>query len=361
MGGETDMTTRRKIALVVYSLGMGGAEKVVSDLSFQFAKQHDVSLILFDSSRMYYPYAGELIDIRCPSKRGFLPKVLNFLDRANQLRRIFKVKHFDTIIGVMEHASFPSILASRLTIAANHCNPERNFSRFDWLFARWLFPRAKKVVAVSQDGMHIFQRHLALNNLGYLYNPVNLYRIRELAKERPSVTIEGQYMVAAGRLNPEKNFIGLLDAYAQSQARQTFKLLILGEGPERATLEQHIQQLGLAEQVLLPGFMRNPYPYINHAHCLVQSSLHEGFPVILIEALGLGRPVIATDCETGPREIIVQGENGLLVPTNDAAALAEALDRVCLDADVHAHFQQNAALSVEYLDIEKVAEQWLAL
>lgn len=355
------MTVRRKIALVVYSLGMGGAEKVVSDLSFQFAKQHDVTLILFDASHMYYPYAGELIDIQCPSKHGFIFKVFNFLDRASQLRRIFKVKRFDTIISVMEHASFPSILASSQTIAANHCNPERNFTRFDWLFARWLYPRAKKVIAVSKDGMSIFQQHLKLKNIDCLYNPVNLYRIRELAKERPAVVVNGAYIVAAGRLSPEKNFASLLEAYAHSQASQTFKLLILGEGPERLALEQHIKQLGLEERVLMPGFMRNPYPYIANAHCLVLSSLHEGFPVILIEALGLGRPVISTDCETGPREIIRDGENGLLVSTNDQAALSAALDRVCLDEALHDHFQRNAVPSVEYLDIEKVAEQWLAI
>jgi hypothetical protein len=86
---------RKKIALVVYSLGMGGAEKVVSDLSFQFAKQHDVTLILFDSSRICHPYAGELIDINCPSKESFPAKVINFLDRAWQLHRIFRVKRFD--------------------------------------------------------------------------------------------------------------------------------------------------------------------------------------------------------------------------------------------------------------------------
>jgi glycosyltransferase involved in cell wall biosynthesis len=182
-----------------------------------------------------------------------------------------------------------------------------------------------------------------------------------LAKERPAITLDEPYIVAAGRLSPEKNFTSLLDAYAQSQACVSFKLLILGEGPERATLEQYIKNQGLEQRVVLPGFMRNPYPYINNARCLVLSSLHEGFPVILIEALGLGRPVISTDCETGPREIIVQGENGLLVPTNDVAALADALDQVCLDDVLHTHFQDNAIASVAYLDIEKVAEQWLAL
>lgn len=352
---------RRKIALVVYSLGMGGAEKVVSDLSFQFAKQHDVSLILFDNSHMYYPYAGELIAIHCPSRDGLLPRFVNFLMRAQQLRHIFRVRQFDTIISVMEHASFPAILASRKTIAANHCNPERNFSRFDWLFARWLYPKAKKVIAVSREGMRIFQERIGLKNVDCLYNPVNLQRIRELSREHPALPLETPYIVAAGRLSPEKDFTTLISAYAQSQARQKFHLLILGEGDRRASLEQQIQELGLQQQVRLPGFMHNPYPYLAQAHCLVLSSQHEGFPVILIESLGLGRPVIATDCETGPREIIQHGENGLLVPLNTVAALQEAIDRVCLDTVLHDHLQRQAQSSVAYLDIEKVAERWLSL
>lgn len=352
---------RKKIALVVYSLGMGGAEKVVSDLSFQFAKQHDVTLILFDTHYMYYPYAGELVDLQCPSKQGFVPKVLNFLDRAQQLHTVFQRGQFDTIISVMEHASFPAILASHKTIAANHCNPERNFSKFDWLFAKWLYPKAKKVVAVSKAGMLIFQEKLGLTNLGYLYNPVNLQRIRTLADERPALQIEGPYIVAAGRLRPEKNFPSLIQAYANSAVNKTHKLLILGEGPERPALEALVKNLGLEQQIILPGFMKNPYPYIAKSYCLVLSSLHEGFPVILIEALGIGRPIIATDCETGPREIIQQEHNGLLVPVEDTAALTQAIDRLCLDSDLYTRLQQNAMASVEYLDIEKVAEQWLAI
>ncbi|MDD5394563.1 MAG: glycosyltransferase [Thiothrix sp.] len=353
------MTLRKKIALVVYSLGMGGAEKVVSDLSFQFAKQHDVTLILFDTSRMYYPYAGELVDMRSPSKQGFVPRAFNFLERAWQLHGIFRRKQFDTIIGVMEHASFPAILASRKTIAANHCNPARNFSSVDWLFAKWLFPRAKKVVAVSKDGMRIFQERLGLQNLGYLYNPVNLTRIRNLAEEHPAIRLDGQYIVAAGRLCPEKDFANLIDAYAQSQARHSHQLLILGEGKERPALERQVKELGLGQQVRLPGFMPNPYPYIAKAQCLVLSSQHEGFPVILLEALGLGCPIIATDCETGPREIVRHGENGLLVPVADSPALSEAIDRVCLDEAVQACFRQEASPSVAALDIAQVAERWL--
>lgn len=357
----TTSNMRKKIALVVYSLGMGGAEKVVSDLSFQFAKRHDVTLILFDGESMYYPYAGELIDIQCPSKEGFVAKVFNFLDRAQQLRQIFQIRQFDTIISVMEHASFPAILASRKTIAANHCNPERNFSKFDWLFAKWLYPHAKKVVAVSQDGVNIFRKHLGLQNLGCLYNPVNLKRIRDFSQEHPAFEIEGKYLVAAGRLSPEKDFSALINAYASSRLPETFRLVILGEGDERPALETQIKNLGLEQRVHLPGFMRNPYPYIANAHCLVLSSLHEGFPVILIEALGLGVPVISTDCETGPREIIQNERNGLLVPVHDEEALSDALECMCLDNALYQSCLQQAIPSVAALDIEKVAEQWLDL
>lgn len=352
---------RKKIALVVYSLGMGGAEKVVSDLSFQFAKRHDVTLILFDGSSRYYPYAGELIDIRCPSQEGWVARFFNFMKRTGELRDIFRVRQFDTIISVMEHANFPAILASRNTIAANHCNPKRNFSRFDWLFARWLYPKARKVVAVSHDGVEIFRERLGLQNLDCLYNPVNLHNIRELAGEHPAFQVEGHYIVAAGRLSPEKDFLSLIEAYAAAGVRDAYQLLILGEGDERQRLEQRIRELGLQQQVHLPGFKRNPYPYIAGAHCLVLSSLHEGFPVILIEALGLGKPVISTDCETGPREIIREGENGLLVAMNDRAALTQAMDRLCLDGGLYQHCQQNALSSVENLDISRVAERWLAL
>lgn len=355
------MNSRKKIALIVYSLDMGGAEKVASDLSFQFAKQHDVSMILFDTAHMYYPYAGELINLDSPSVEGSLSRFLNFLHRASQLRQVFKIKQFDTIIGIMEHASFPAILASRKTIAANHCNPERNFSHSAWLFAKWLYPKAHKVVAVSKDGMDIFQRRLGLKNLCCLYNPVNLKRVRTLANEEPAVRVTTPYIVAAGRLRPEKNFAGLIAAYAQSNAREHYKLLILGEGDERPHLEQRIAQLGLESQVLLPGFMANPYPYIVNAHFQVLSSLHEGFPVILVEALSLGRPVIATDCETGPREIIEHEKNGLLVAPNNVEALTQAIDRMCGDPALHTCCSENARGSVEHLDIEKVAEQWLAL
>ncbi len=352
---------RKRIALVIYSLGMGGAEKVVSDLSFQFAKQHDVTLILFDSRYMHYPYAGELVDIDCPSKSGFIAKVLNFLDRARHLYNIFHTKQFDIIISVMEHASFPAILASRKTIAANHCNPKRNFSKFDWLFARWLYPRAKKVIAVSKAGMAIFQEQIGLQNLGCLYNPVNLKRIRALAEEHPAIHMDSAYIVAAGRLRPEKNFASLIRAYAKAKALQYFHLLILGEGPERPILESLIKELGLEQQVRLPGFMPNPHPYIVSARCLVLPSLHEGFPVILLEALGLGTPVIATDCETGPREIIQHEHNGLLVPVDNTLALSAAIDRLCLDETFYQQLKSHAADSVADLDIEKVAEQWLAI
>lgn len=352
---------RRKIVLVVYSLGMGGAEKVVSDLSFEFAKRHDVTLVLFDGQRRYYPYAGELLDFACPSRDAWWEKLWTFGLRTWRLYRLFQQRRFDTIISVMEHANFPSILASRQTLAANHCNPERNFSRLDWWFASWLYPKARRLVTVSQQGKQIFEQRLGLTNVTCLYNPLDLRRIHALAKEPPVMAMDGAYMVAAGRLSPEKDFSSLLGAYAASQARQQFKLVLLGEGEERPALEAKVRALGLEGRVWLPGFVSNPYPYFAQARCLVLSSLHEAFPLVLLEALALGCPVVATDCPTGPAEIVKPKQNGLLVPLGDVAALAQGMDALCLDDALHRQCQAHAPASVAHLDISKVAEQWLAL
>jgi N-acetylgalactosamine-N,N'-diacetylbacillosaminyl-diphospho-undecaprenol 4-alpha-N-acetylgalactosaminyltransferase len=109
------------------------------------------------------------------------------------------------------------------------------------------------------------------------------------------------------------------------------------------------------------GFIANPYPYLVNAKCLVLSSLHEGFPVILAEALACGCPVIATRCETGPEEIIDHEKNGLLIPVNDTYALAEAMNKLLNDPVLYGAIKQNTRSSVQHLDIEEVAKRWLEL
>ena len=344
----------------MYSLNIGGAEKVLADLSIEYAKEHDVTLVLFDSSLMFYPYAGKLVDLNLPVKNGTINKFINMLHRAWRLRRFFHAQQFDRIISFMENANFPAIMANKNVIASNHCNPN-HMPPVEWLLAKWLYPRAKKIVAVSKAGAEIFKERLHIDNITYLHNPISLKRIAELSAQSIENKPEKDYLIAVGRLSPEKNFSSLIAAFAGSGLSDQYQLLILGEGDERTSLTEQIDKAGLQKSIRLMGFVGNPYPYLSQAKCLVLSSLHEGFPVILAEALACGCPVIATRCETGPEEIITHEKNGLLVPVNDTPALSEAIQRLLNDKALYQRIKENTKPSARHLDIGEVAKRWLEL
>jgi glycosyltransferase involved in cell wall biosynthesis len=197
---------------------------------------------------------------------------------------------------------------------------------------RHLYPWTNGVVVVSQgvrDDMvqvtGVPRRHITV-----IYNPsVVGAEIQEKANEpldhpwfepgQPPV------LVAVGRLQQQKDYPMLLQAFAQVRRSQPARLLILGEGRERPMLEALIKELNLEDDVGLPGFVMNPYAYIARASLFVLSSRWEGLPTVLIEALCCGTPAVSTDCPSGPREILRKGKYGTLTPVGDAAAFAQAI------------------------------------
>jgi glycosyltransferase involved in cell wall biosynthesis len=134
-------------------------------------------------------------------------------------------------------------------------------------------------------------------------------------------------VVAAGRLEGQKNFPLLLEAFARLRRERPARLLILGEGRKRAPLEEQARALGIEDDLALPGFIDNPYAAFSRAALFVLSSDHEGLPAVLIQALACGCPVVSTDCPHGPAEILDHGRYGELVPVRDAPALAAAMAR----------------------------------
>jgi glycosyltransferase involved in cell wall biosynthesis len=142
-----------------------------------------------------------------------------------------------------------------------------------------------------------------------------------------SPSVKPPYIVAAGRLDPQKGFDVLLDAFARAHDRVAgHRLVIIGEGPARGELEAQVARLGLADRVVLTGFLSNPQPTLRGAALFVLSSRYEGMGgLVLLEAMVHGLPIIATDCVTGPRDLLEDGRGGLLVPVEDVEALADAM------------------------------------
>lgn len=192
---------------------------------------------------------------------------------------------------------------------------------------------ADEIVAVSRGVATDWADYFGIPNerIRVIYNPVDVERIQELAAQATADTMQLENTVplilAVGRLSPEKDFATLLWAFAILRERRPARLLILGEGEERATLTQLAADLGITEWVSLPGFVPNPHPYMARASVLALSSRYEGFSNVILEALALGIPIVATDCPYGPSEILEGGRYGALVPVGNPEAMAEALLR----------------------------------
>lgn len=196
---------------------------------------------------------------------------------------------------------------------------------------QWSYPRADGIVAVS-DGVARAVAGIAgmpRSRVSVIHNPVPIPSSGD--KQLPCTAApgwashDGPRLIAVGSLKPAKDFAVLLSAFARMREASNARLLILGDGPLRGELEALKSRLALKDAVDMPGFVTNPYPYFATADVFVLSSAWEGFGNVIVEALACGTPVVATDCRSGPREILEDGRYGRLVPVGDPAALAGAI------------------------------------
>ena len=197
--------------------------------------------------------------------------------------------------------------------------------------ARRAYRRADAVIAVSQGVGEDLARVLALPHppIVTIPNPLPIAEIEEKARAplaHPWLESRAPpILLAVGKLKLQKDYPTLIRAFARVRARRPARLLILGEGEERPKLERLVRELGLAQDVALPGFAENPWAWMARASVFALSSAWEGFSNVVAEALACGCPVVSTDCPSGPSEMLDDGAFGTLVPVGDDRALAEAL------------------------------------
>lgn len=338
-GAPIDRMTARadRILLVLPSLERGGGERVLLQLARSFVaagrEVHIGALVGGGPLRSVLPDAvtlHELIDA------GDAPKGLTLAWKAlPRLASLIRSVEPDAVLSTMTGTNLLTVLAclgarirTRLVLreASSLVNTKSALKR---QAMRWLYRRADGLVAVSA-GVAQELRGLGFSDarIHVIRNPVDVERLRQLASVGMPSAMQGKvpYVVSLGRLTEAKDFPTLLRAYAASALRESHRLIIVGEGEQRANLESLMRDLGLMDRVLLTGAMDNPHGVMAGAAMHVLSSRWEGYPNVLLEALALGVPVVATDCPHGPREILDGGRYGQLVPVGDAVALASAMD-----------------------------------
>jgi glycosyltransferase involved in cell wall biosynthesis len=362
------ITLKERLAILLPGLYDGGAERTLLNLAEGIAARgFAVDLVL---SRAEGPYMAEIpdsvrvVDLKAPRVLMCLPALVHYLRSERPVALLSTL-----------YANIPAVWARCIAgtpqrVVLNEQNTLTSVSGGEndvrWKLypelAKWFYPWADAVTAVSKgvaDDLALATK-LSPSHIHVIYNPI----VTPALQEKSSCPLEHPWfkpseppvVLGVGRLTGQKAFSVLIEAFARVRKSQPARLVILGEGEDRPMLEALRRQLGLEQDVDLPGFVANPYAYMAHAALFVLSSRWEGLPTVLVEAISLRMPVIATDCPSGPREILRDGQYGQLVPVDDPTALALAIQKSLTN---HSKCPQEESWKPYALD--SVTDQYLSL
>jgi glycosyltransferase involved in cell wall biosynthesis len=225
---------------------------------------------------------------------------------------------------------------------------------------RTAYRRADRVVAISDGVGDALSRRFGIDptHVSTIYNGVDVATV-QLRAEEETANLPGQpFIVAAGRLVRQKGFDLLIRAFAANVAERRISLVIVGEGPERGALEALARTVGADSRVHFPGFVENPWSYFARSAAFVCSSRWEGFGNVIVEAMACGAPVVTTDCDFGPREIVQPGQSGLLVPVENVDRLARAIASVVGDRELATRLGEGGRRRARDFDVTRMTHAY---
>jgi glycosyltransferase involved in cell wall biosynthesis len=317
----------------------GGGERAMLNLASGLADHgYSVDLVLATAEGPYMDRVHpevRVVDLRCSRVVAALPGLVSYMRRERPSAIVASQTHA-AIVAVWARAvagvAVPLILNEQTTLSPSAAGHVARRLRDQLLptLARHFYPRSDAITAVSQGVKDDLVRVVGVPEplVRVIFNPVvtpELLRDAKAPCDHPWLQPGAPPVIlAAGRLTVQKDFPMLLRAFSRVRARLAARLIIIGEGEDRPQLEGLAASLGVADDVELPGFVRNPFAYMARASLFALSSQWEGLPTVLIEAMACGAPIVATDCPSGPYEILAGGRFGRLAPVGDDAAFAQA-------------------------------------
>lgn len=364
----------RPITFFLPTLRGGGAERVTLNLVQGMIEQGlAVDVVLMAAKGAFLdqvPSSARLINLGASRLIQTLGPLTGYLRRESPR----------VLISSMSHANLVALWAAKLAgrgtpvVVTVHNTLSESTKHRGWLtgqlwayLLRTFYPWAARVVAVSRGAADDLVRTTGVSDdrVEVVYNPVITPQMLALARQTPDHPWFGPgqlpVIIGVGRLTRQKDFATLIRAFAALRRNRAARLIILGDGPDRMALEALVTELGVGSDVSLLGFRDNALAYMAHSAVFVLSSAWEGLPTVLIEALAAGTRVVATDCPSGPREILQEGRLGALVPVGDVIGLADAIQAAlgrpqgAVPADALFPFTREAAIGQYLRIIEQAA------
>lgn len=354
-----------KIALVGFRLAKGGAEKALANLSIYFDKVgidvHHI-IVLDDVS---YTYSGKLLNLG--KLKNSSNGVLNKLKRLIFLKNYLKENQFDYIIDFRPRTKyFQEFFIAKWLYPSKVIFSVRSYL-IDYYMPNWTFltqlmyGKCFKIVTVTNLSKELIQEKHQLKNVVTIYNPFVFEDI--IAKSEEEVVLDFEYIIAVGQMEtPVKQFDKLIEAYSNSiLSKNNIHLVLLGDGVRKLGLMDLVKEKKIEDKVHFLGYQVNPFKYIKKSKFLVLSSLNEGMPNVILEALACETPVVAFDCLSGPSEMIIDKKNGLLVENQNIEKLTTAMNLFVEDKELYNYCKQNTFESIQHFSLDTIGKQWLDL
>lgn len=365
-----------KLLFVLPSFTFGGAERTSQNL-LGGIDRNKIRICLVTSKNMFHHFQHIGVDkFLSIEDLGFdvwfnsLPRFIRDIRRTAYL---LKSEKPDIAFGMMHYPSSLLAFAKKLynlkvKVIASPRGPSTEYLKyFEHTFLRrvglkWVFGffcRSADKIVVASTGMKeecIRDYHAIPENVEVIPNSIDIHNIKKKADEAIDINIPPDFSViaTAGRLEKEKNLPILFKIFSEIRRRERVKLLVIGDGSERHSLEKLSDELGVSRDVIFVGYQNNLYKFIKKADIFVHTCLFEGFANVIVEAMACGVPVVAVDCPYGPRDIIKHGENGLLVQMHSETLLAEALCLLLQNKQLRDSMSQKSLTKVLNFSIDSM-------
>ena len=367
------MNRKIKILLIISSLGQGGAQRVITYIASYLRKdKYEISIVLYEKKGEYLVEIPKHIRIYDFQKRT----PWDFFRLIFSTRNLIKEAKPDIVLSFLFYTNIVTGLAVLfLKKSFKIIFSERNYPpeylrriHFGWIkkcLMKFTYRKADLIIPNSNLTKVALEKifYVQSAKIKTIYNPIDLEKV--VGKSHEEVThpfFEGkhsQVIISVGRLAGQKRFDRLLRVFSLvKNQNENVCLIIIGEGNQRTVLCELAVKLNIHESVEFVGFKENPYAWISKSDIFVLSSDYEGFPNVLLEAMACETPIVSTDCLSGPREIITNGKNGILVPTLDDEGMATAVNTLLNDKEQREKFSNEGFKKVEEFTIGKIIPQY---
>ncbi len=356
---------KKKISFVIGALTAGGAERVITTLSNQLIDEYEVHIIILTKCTPFYELKKEVKLFYCreefqPSNSIYQALKANY-NLYKVISKYLKKEKINLAIGFITSANILTVLAAKKNnipcIISERNFPKKSNTLKQWrLLRKLLYKKADYLVVQTDKIKEQFESIIKPNKIIILNNPIS----PDLSESRNINSKKENIILNIGRLKPQKAQDLLIKAFANININN-WKLIIIGKGEKHKEYEDLIRTLKISHKVELLGQTKNIAKYYNKSKIFAFTSIFEGFPNALTEAMHFGLSCVSTDCPTGPSKLITHNHNGYLLPIGDQKHLEKYLLELINSEELRNKFSINAISSVKQYKAESVALDWIHL